>query len=71
MSNNSNQQHGPYLNSGHHVYIPYWKRAHNDWRFWGGVLLMFVAILIYVASDDLALRSRPQQQSALSGAVGK
>lgn len=32
---------------------PYWRRAHHDWRFWIGLILMLVAISIFVLSDDL------------------
>jgi hypothetical protein len=32
---------------------------------------MFVAMIVYVMSDDLALRPRSQRQQPLSGAVGK
>jgi len=32
---------------------PYWRRAHHDWRFWFGLILMLVAISIFVLSDDL------------------
>jgi hypothetical protein len=39
----------------HYGRPPYWKRAHHDWRFWLGLVLMFAAIAIYVMSDDLAL----------------
>ena len=38
----------------HHDPLPYWKRAHQDWRFWIGRILMLTAITIYVLSDDLA-----------------
>jgi hypothetical protein len=34
--------------------LPYWKRAHLDWRMWVGLVFMFTAIAIYVLSDDLA-----------------
>ena len=37
---------------------PYWKRAHHDWRFWIGLVLMLQAITIYVLSDDLAFLPR-------------
>jgi hypothetical protein len=50
---------------------PYWKRAHRDWRIWAGVVLMLAAMIIYVMSDDLALRPRIQSQQPLSGAIGK
>ena len=33
---------------------PYWKRAHHDWKFWFGMLMMLAAIGMYVMSDDLA-----------------
>ena len=51
---------GPDHDSVHHVHMdrdkrPYWKRAHHDWRFWVGLVLMLAAITIYVMSDDLAL----------------
>jgi len=34
--------------------LPYWKRAHHDWRFWAALVLMFLAITVYVLSDNLA-----------------
>jgi hypothetical protein len=37
-----------------HDHGPYWKRAHRDWRFWVGLVLMLAAITIYVLSEDLA-----------------
>lgn len=42
---------------------PYWKRAHHDWRFWVGLVLMLVAIGVYFMSDDLSLipSSQPPQ----------
>jgi len=40
-------------NKGDHDLGPYWKRAHKDWRFWVGVLLLTVAIAVYVMSDNL------------------
>jgi hypothetical protein len=63
MSRHSNQRHRPDHSNVHHAHIPYWKRAHTDWRFWFGVMLMFVAMLVYVMSGDLALRpgTRPRQ----------
>ena len=56
----------------HHKYRPYWKRAHQDWRFVLGVLLMIGAMVIYVMTQDLALRPRLQPRQPLpSGAVAK
>jgi len=37
---------------------PYWKRAHHDWRFWVGLVLMLLAITVYVLSDNLAFVTR-------------
>ena len=54
-----------------HRHRPYWKRAHNDCRFWVGVFLMFAAMIIYVMSMDLAWRPRLQPQQPLPGAVAK
>ena len=62
---------GPERGPVHHDPPPYWKRAHHDWRFWGGLFLMLVAIIIYVMSYDLAWRPRSQLQQPLSGAIGK
>jgi hypothetical protein len=41
--------------------VPYWKRAHRDWRFWVAVCFLFAAIAVYVVTVDLALvpRIRP------------
>ena len=52
---------------GQHVLAentPYWKRAHHDWRFWVGLVLMLVAISVYFMSDDLSLipSSQPPPQ---------
>ena len=38
--------------------IPYWKRAHHDWRFWVGMAVTFAAIAMYVMSDNLAYQPR-------------
>jgi hypothetical protein len=54
-----------------HENRPYWKRVHRDWKFWGALFLMFVAMIIYVMSNDLTLRPHKQAQQPLSGAVGK
>ena len=35
--------------------VPYWKRAHRDWRVWIAVMLMLLAIGIYVTTDSLSL----------------
>jgi len=53
------------------AHVPYWKRAHTDWRFWFGVMLMFAAMIIYVMSFDLALRPQLQLKQPISGATGR
>ena len=71
MSKHSDQRRGPNGNAFHHAHIPYWKRAHSDWRFWFGVMLMFVAMIVYIMTGDLALRPRLGPQLPVSGGVGK
>ena len=48
---------GPVL--PHEQQVPYWKRAHKDWKFWVGVVLIFAAIAIYVGSLDLSTVPHP------------
>ena len=50
---------------------PYWKRAHQDWRFWIGVLLMLAAIMIYVGTGDFLWRPRLALPPANRGVVGQ
>jgi hypothetical protein len=50
---------------------PYWRRVHRDWKFWGALFLMLAAMVVYVMSDDLAIRPHRQIQPPLSGAVGR
>jgi hypothetical protein len=69
MSKHSHH-HGSDHNHLHHDHVPYWKRAHTDWRFWVGVLLMFGAMMVYVLSDDLAWRPSSQQPPP-AGELGK
>jgi hypothetical protein len=61
------------LERGHHEHHPYWRRAHHDWRFWVALVLMLMAMLIYVMTDDLSfvphIRARPAQ-SGNSGSGG-
>ena len=42
--------------------IPYWKRAHQDWIFWIAILLMLVAMVYYVKTNDLSIRPNNQMQ---------
>jgi hypothetical protein len=36
------------------VRVPYWRRAHRDWRFIAVVVLMLAAIATYVMTLDLS-----------------
>ncbi len=38
----------------HESAVPYWKRAHKDWKFWVGAVCIAVAIVIYVLTLDLS-----------------
>ena len=38
------------------VRVPYWHRAHRDWRFLSVVFLMLLAITVYLLTGDLAWR---------------
>jgi hypothetical protein len=65
-------QHGGESDDVHHgFHRPYWKHAHHDWRLVVAVLLMLVAVIVYVMSDDLAWRPRGKPRQPLSGAAGK
>ena len=35
---------------------PWWKQVHRDWRFWTGVILMIMAMVVYVLSLDESMR---------------
>ena len=70
MSKHSHN-HGSDFSTSHHGHVPYWKRAHTDWRFWIGVLLMLAAMIAYVLSDDLAWGPSSGPQPPPSGQVGK
>lgn len=58
------------LERSHHEPRPYWKRAHHDWKFWVGLVLMLTAMFIYVMTDDLAYVPRIHSRQAQSGATG-
>jgi hypothetical protein len=40
--------------SVHDMHIPYWKRAHHDWRFWIALLSMIATMIVYAVSEDFA-----------------
>ena len=42
--------------------IPYWKRAHHDWKFWIAILLMLAAMVMYVKTNDLSMQPHNQMQ---------
>ena len=63
-SKHSHDNHGRLEHvSVHHDHRPYWKRAHRDWRFWVGVILMLAAMSMFVMNRDLPWlpRSQPRQ----------
>ena len=63
-SKHSHDDHGRLVHdSVHHADRPYWKRAHRDWRFWVGVILMLAAMSMFVMNRDLPWlpRSQPRQ----------
>jgi hypothetical protein len=34
------------VDNGNNGLIPYWKRAHRDWRFWAGALFISAVIVM-------------------------
>jgi hypothetical protein len=44
----------------HHEHKFHLKRIHHTWGFWVGVILIFVAIMYYIASVDFAFAPRKQ-----------
>jgi len=49
---------GPRPPSDHDASVPYWKRAHNDWRMWTAASFVFAALAIYIVTVDLSLVPR-------------
>lgn len=49
--------------SAQHAGLPYWRRAHRDWRFWVAICFIFGALAVYIVSDDLALVPQGQPRS--------
>jgi hypothetical protein len=68
MSENKHHHHpqeGPNPPKDPDNYVPYWKRAHKDWRFWVGVFCISAALVVYITSVDLSLvPHRPDQPSS-------
>jgi hypothetical protein len=44
----------------HEQQKPYWQRAHKDWKFWVGVIMIAAAVAIYVFSLDLSTVPHPR-----------
>ena len=55
-------QEGPVPPKDPDNYVPYWKRAHKDWRFWAGVIFISVALVVYITTVDLSLVPRRAPQ---------
>jgi hypothetical protein len=58
---------GPHAPSDHDNSIPYWKRAHRDWRMWTAAFFVFAALAIYIVTVDLALVPRVHAPSVTVG----
>jgi hypothetical protein len=58
MSTHGSRHHESHHHADEQKAAPAWKRVHHSWIFWVGVVLIFVAILTYVLSMDLAWRPR-------------
>ncbi len=74
MHESKHNNHPDVVLDGQHVHqeiAPYWRRAHRDWRFWIGLVLMVVAITVYFMSDDLSLVPSSRPQPSQSGTVEK
>jgi hypothetical protein len=62
--NEGEPKHHPAHHSSGGSSRPYWQRAHHDWKFWVGLVLMLTALAVYVLTEDLSMvpRARPQIQ---------
>ena len=47
--------------------VPYWKRAHRDWRLWTAAFFVFAALAIYIVTVDLSLVPRAHPPSVTVG----
>ena len=56
MSKIKNAEHEPDSNNNQ-SHVPYWKRAHHDWKFWVVLVFMLAAMVIYVMTLDLQTHS--------------
>ena len=62
-STQTDHEKGAHRKSDGHNHIPYWKRAHRDWRFWVAVFFIAAALFIYITSVDLSLVPRRHPHS--------
>jgi hypothetical protein len=49
MSESKHHHHpdeGPHSTEDYGNSVPYWKRAHGDWRFWVGVCFIFATLAV-------------------------
>jgi hypothetical protein len=63
MSESNHHHHpqkGPHPKEDQQQSVPYWKRAHHDWRFWVAVFFIFAALAVYVSTFGLSLVPRQQ-----------
>jgi uncharacterized integral membrane protein len=58
----SEHPHTHYAHEHGHDRGPYWKRAHRDWKLWIAVVIMLLAMVIYIRSNDLSVRPQGQLQ---------
>jgi len=74
MSESSHEKHHQRHpdHGGHHpAHTPAWMRLHHDWRFWAAVILMFGCMILYLMSDDLALRPGSRSNALPPATVGQ
>lgn len=61
MAESKNRHHpdtGPHAPADHDNSIPYWKRAHRDWRMWTAAFFVLAALAIYIGTVELSLVPR-------------
>jgi len=58
---------GPHAPSDHDNSIPYWKRAHRDWRMWTAAFFVLAALAIYILTVDLSPVPRVHAPSVTVG----
>ena len=53
-------QHEQYIEN-----LPYWKRAHHDWKFWVALSLMLTSMLIFIVSLNESVQPEIQTTQQL------